>query len=65
MNLGKQDAGWALGYLAVAGAFLDYWNWGTGDPLLWGMPYWIPYLVLLCLVLGVHFALFSQRRWRA
>ncbi len=39
---------WFFSFLLILS--LDFWAWGTAEPLIFGVPYWISYFVLLSIL---------------
>ncbi len=54
-------------YLVFIGLFLlslDFWWWRQSEPLMFGLPFWVVYLLILTLITSVAFYLFSKYYWR-
>ena len=43
---------------------IDVWNWRSAEPLIAGMPYWVLWSMLIVIVIGIYYALFSKYVWR-
>ena len=55
---------WVVGFAAILLLSLDFWNWGRAYPLVFGMPYWVVFFILLNLLLSVFYLLFGRLYWR-
>ncbi|MFC2162060.1 hypothetical protein ACFLRF_00130 [Candidatus Altiarchaeota archaeon] len=54
---------WYGGWLLLLLFSLDFWNWNTAHPIIYGMPAWIIYLLILTVCLSIYYFLFTKHRW--
>ena len=53
--------GWGLAWIALAIGAMDWWNWGTSEPLYFGwLPAWVTYQILFQVLLFVHLVLYLR-----
>ena len=43
---------------------LDFWGWGQSKPMIFGMPLWVYYILIITLLTSVAFYIFSKYYWR-
>jgi len=55
---------WSFIFVCFFLLSLDFWNWNLASPLLFGLPYWIIYHMVLTVCLSVVFWLFATAEWR-
>jgi hypothetical protein len=60
----KRTMVWCLAFLGLILLYLDVWNWNQAEPLLFGLPYWVWYIFLLCLLTFLLFYVFVRQYWR-
>jgi hypothetical protein len=52
-----------LFFIAIFVLSLDFWNWGQATPLIFGLPYWVVYLLILTILTSLCFFLVSKFLW--
>jgi len=60
----KKNFVWYLLFIGLFLLSLDFWNWGSSNPLFFGLPFWMWYLLFLTLFLSGAFYLFTWFFWR-
>lgn len=60
----KKNGVWYIVFIGIFLLSLDFWWWGQAEPLMFGLPFWVVYLLILTLITSVAFYLFSKYYWR-
>ena len=60
----KTNVIWYLIFIGLFLLSLDFWWWGQTTPLIFGLPFWVVYLLILTLITSLAFYLFSKYYWR-
>ena len=60
----KKQIVWILIFIILFVCALDIWNWGKTYPLFLGLPFWIVYHIVLTVIVGIIFYLFTLYVWR-
>ena len=60
----KENGFWYIIFILLFLFSLDFWGWGQGKPLFFGLPLWIIYLLVLTLLTSIIFYIFSKFYWR-
>lgn len=59
----KRNVIWYFLFVFLFILSLDFWNWGSSDPMLFGLPFWVYYLLFLTLFTSLAFYGFSKYYW--
>jgi hypothetical protein len=60
----KENAFWYLVFILLFSFSLDFWGWNKSRPVIFGLPLWIYYFLILTLLTSVVFYIFSKYFWR-
>ena len=60
----KTNVVWYLVFIGLFLLSLDFWWWEKSEPLVFGLPFWIVYLIILTIITSIAFYLFSKYYWR-
>ena len=60
----KKQIVWMLIFVILFICSIDIWNWSKIDPLFLGLPFWIIYHIVLTVIAGIMFYLFTVHVWR-
>jgi hypothetical protein len=60
----KKNIVWYFLFIFLFLLSLDFWNWEINLPLIFGMPFWMLYFLVLTLFTSFAFYLFSKFVWR-
>ncbi len=60
----KENVFWYFMFILLFIFSLDFWSWNLSKPLVFGLPLWIYYLLILTLLTSVVFYVFSKIYWR-
>ncbi len=55
---------WLIVFLIVFSASVDIWWWNSAQPLVFGLPFWVLYFILLTLTLSCVFYFFAKYHWK-
>ncbi len=53
----------AAGFVLLVISAMDVWNWG-GNTLLHGLPVWVIWHIIIVILTGIYYILFSRHIWR-
>lgn len=60
----KSNILWYFLFILIFILSLDYWQWNVHNPLVYGLPLWIIYFLILTILTSFVFYLFSIFYWR-
>jgi len=60
----KTNVVWYLIFIGLFLLSLDFWWWEKSEPFVFGLPFWVLYLIILTLITSLAFYLFSKYYWR-
>ena len=53
----------AAGFILLLIAATDIWNWND-DSLMWGLPVWVIWHIVIVILTGIYYILFCSYIWR-
>jgi hypothetical protein len=59
----KNNVIWYIFFIGLFLLSMDFWGWNQSKPLIFGLPLWIVYLLILTLSTSIIFYLFSKTYW--
>jgi hypothetical protein len=60
----KKNVIWYLLFILLFLLSLDYWQWNMHNPLIYGLPIWVIYFIILTLFTSISFYIFTKFYWR-
>jgi hypothetical protein len=60
----KENAFWYFLFIIIFIFSNDLWGWNHANPMLFGLPVWVIYLLILTILTSIAFYIFSKVFWR-
>ena len=59
----KTSVKWYFLFIALFLFSLDFWGWNQTTPLIFGLPFWVYYLIFLTLFTSGAYLIFTKYHW--
>ena len=60
----KNNIFWYILFILLFLLSLDFWGWRQYEPMIFGLPFWVYYFLILTLITSLAFYLFCKNYWR-
>jgi len=60
----KMKTLWFLIFAILFLLSIDFWAWNKTEPFIFGLPFWVIYILILTLSLSFFYYLFCRYFWR-
>jgi hypothetical protein len=59
----KNNAIWYVIFFLIFLSSQDYWQWNNNNPLIFGLPIWVIYILILTILTSFAYYIFTKFYW--